>query len=45
MRGELPVIDRHQCYMSAKFVVVVDVYHSKLPTLYWLPFNKIPQKS
>ena len=45
MIGELPVIDRHQCYMAAKFGVVVDVDHSKLPTLYRLPFNKIPHKS
>ena len=31
------VVDRHRCNMAAKFGVFVDEYHSKLPTLYWLP--------
>ena len=32
--------------MAAKFRVFVDEYHSKLPTLYWLPkLHKLPYKS
>ena len=32
--------------MASKFGVFVDEYHSKLPTLYWLPkLHKRPYKS
>ena len=32
--------------MAAKFDVFIDLDHSKLPTLYWLPkLHKIPYKS
>ena len=34
---ETSVVDRHRCHMAAKFWVFVDVDHSRLPTLYWLP--------
>ena len=37
------VVDRHRFHMAAKFGVLVDVDHSKLPTLYWLP--KLHKKS
>ena len=40
------VFDRHRCHMAAKFKMFVDVDHSKLPTLYWLPkLHKRPYKS
>ena len=34
---ERSVVDRHRCHMAAKFGVVVDEDHSKLPMLYLLP--------
>ena len=41
----MPIVDRHRCYMAAKFGLVVDDDHSKLPTLYWLPkLHKRPYK-
>ena len=40
------IVDRHRCYMAAKFGLFVDEDHSKLPTLYWLPkLHKRPYKS
>ena len=43
---ETSVVDRHRCHMAAKFGVIVDEDHSKLPTLYWLPkLHKRPYKS
>ena len=35
MLDEKSVVDRHRCYMAAKFCIFVDDDHSKLPTLYW----------
>ena len=44
--GEMYVVDRHQCRMAAKFGVLVDEDHSKLPMLYCLPkLRKRPYKS
>ena len=43
---ETSVVDRHRCNMSAKFGLLSDEDHSKLPTLYWLPkLHKRPYKS
>ena len=40
---ERSVVDRHRCYLAAKFVVFVDEDYSKLPTLYRLPkLHKTP---
>ena len=43
---ETSIVDRHRCYMAAKFGLFVDEDHSKLPTIYWLPkLHKQPYKS
>ena len=43
---ETSVVDKHRCHMAAKFGVLVNEDHSKLPTLYWLPkLHKRPYKS
>ena len=43
---EKSVVDKHRCHMAAKFGVLVDEDHSKLPTLYRLPkLHKIPYTS
>ena len=44
--NETSIIDRHRCHMAAKFGVLVDEGHSKLPTLYrLLKLHKRPYKS
>ena len=37
MFDETSIVDRHRCYIAAKFWLFVDEDHSKLPILYWLP--------
>ena len=40
------LMSRHRCHIAAKFGVLADEDHSKLPTLYWLPkLHKRPYKS